>query len=114
MKRGDVVIVDFRLVNPTAGVRPAAVIQNDRDNARMANTIVVQLTTTLHRKLEDTQLLIDAAHPDWNASGLPRPSVVNCSNIYTIRQSHVAKVIGAFGDATMQALEQCLRNAIGT
>ena len=32
--RGDVVIVDFRPTNPAAKVRPALVIQNDRDNTR--------------------------------------------------------------------------------
>jgi mRNA-degrading endonuclease toxin of MazEF toxin-antitoxin module len=61
--RGDVVIVDFRPVHPAAGVRPALVIQNDRDNARMSKTIVAhgglparmfvmnQLAQTLDEKL---------------------------------------------------------------
>src|ERR1043165_4701309 len=90
MARGDLVIVDFRSVNPTAGGRPAPVVQNDRDNARMANTIVVQVTTNTNRSTQDTQILIDSKHPDWTASGLRRPSVVNCSNIYTIEKRDVA------------------------
>jgi Arc/MetJ-type ribon-helix-helix transcriptional regulator len=49
MNRGDLVIVDFRSTALQAGVRPALVVQNDRDIARMGNTIVVQVTT-LHRK----------------------------------------------------------------
>ena len=112
MNRCDIVIVDFRSTMPSAGVRPALVIQNDVDNRRMANTIVVQVTTTLHRSLEKTQLLIDPTHVDWAASGLLRPSVINCSNIYTIRQSDVARVVGALSKVTMQEVDACLRVAL--
>lgn len=86
MTRGDLVIVDFRPTNPAAGVRPALVVQNDRDNVRMRKTIVVQVTTNLSRVTEPTQLLINPTHPDWKRSGLKHPSAVACSNIYTIKQ----------------------------
>lgn len=110
--RGEIVIVDFRTAVPAAGVRPALIVQNDGDNRRMANTIVAQVTTTIHRSLEPTQLLIDASHPDWSASGLLRPSVVNCSSIYTIRQSDIARVVGSLSDSTMKAIEACLKSAL--
>ncbi len=110
--RSDLVIVDFRSVIPSAGVRPALVIQNDKDNARMSNTIVVQVTTTTRRNLQETQILIDEQHPDWNQSGLHRPSVVNCSNIYTIRQQNIAKVIGSLSEATMEDVEKCIKVAL--
>lgn len=110
--RSKLVIVDFRSTNPSAGVRPALVVQNDQDNARMSNTIVVQITTTIRRKVEGTQLLIDQQHPDWQLSGLRRTSVINCSNIYTVRQQHIAKVIGSLSHATMQEVETCLRVAL--
>ena len=80
----------------------------------MSNTIVIQVTTTLRRKLEDTQLLIHPSHSDWIASGLRRPSVINCSNVYTVRQVHVVKVIGSLSDVTMNDVMQCLRNAVGS
>jgi len=35
------------------------VIQNDRDNQRLLNTIVVQITSVTRRALEPTQLLIE-------------------------------------------------------
>lgn len=113
MKRSDVVIVDFRSLNPALGIRPAIVIQNDRDNARMSNTVVVQVTTNLRRNLEDTQLLIDQSHSDWALSGLRHPSVINCSNIYTVRQSHIAKVIGRLSQGTMIELWKCIQRAVG-
>lgn len=113
MKRSDVVIVDFRSLNPAAVVRPAIVVQNDRDNARMSNTIVVQVTTNLRRNLEDTQLFIDNTHADWKLSGLRHPSVINCSNIYTIQQSRIAKIIGQLSQVTMAEVWKCLQHAIG-
>jgi len=94
MNRGDVVTVDFSLHDPADRARPALVVQNDRDNARMAKTIVALITTNVRRAAEDTQYLIDRSHPDFPASGLHRDSAVNCSNLYTIRQSDVSRVIG--------------------
>ena len=113
MNRGDFVIVDFRPMNPRAGVRPALVVQNDRDNARMSNTIVAQVTTNIRRSAQDTQVLIDSAHPDWIASGLRNPSVVNCSNIYTIEHGDVARIIGSLSPATMRQIDQCLKTVLG-
>lgn len=46
--KGDVVIVDFRPLNPAAKVRPAIVVQSDRHNGRPANTIIAQITATSH------------------------------------------------------------------
>lgn len=57
-------------------VRPAVVVQCDRDNARMSNTIAVQVTSNLSRAHEPTQYLIDSTHRDWLGSGLRRPSVI--------------------------------------
>ncbi|MDZ4685738.1 MAG: type II toxin-antitoxin system PemK/MazF family toxin [Planctomycetaceae bacterium] len=113
MTRGELVIVDFRPVNPRAGVRPALVVQNDRDNARMGNTIVAQVTTNISRSHLDTQLLIEPQHPDWLRSGLRHPSAINGSNVYTIEQADVARIIGSLSDATMQQVNECLKTALG-
>lgn len=112
MKRGDLVIVDFRNVNPSAGVRPSVVVQNDRDNARTTKTIVVQVTTNLRRVGLDTQHLIDPNHPDWAKSGLRKPSVVNCSNLATIPQGDILGLIGSLSGATMNAIDDCLKAAL--
>ncbi|HUQ70221.1 MAG TPA: type II toxin-antitoxin system PemK/MazF family toxin [Planctomycetaceae bacterium] len=111
--RGDVVIVDFAATNPQAKIRPALVVQNDRDNARMGNTIVVQITKNVTRSHEPSQCLIGPNHPDWIASGLRFPSVVNCSNIGFIRQPHVVRVIGHLSPATMQQIDDGLKAALG-
>ena len=110
--RGDIVIVDFRPTNPSAKVRPAVVVQNDRDNSRMKNTIIAQITSNIARALEDTQLLIDQAHPDWVASGLRLPSVVNSSNLATVLQTQITHTIGHLSDATMAEIDKCLKAAL--
>jgi mRNA interferase MazF len=112
MIRGDLIIVDFRRSAPSAGVRPALVVQNDRDNARMNNTIVVQVTTTIRRAIEDTQLLIDQNHADWKASGLRHPSVINCCNLYVAAKDDIVKTIGHLSAATMKAIDECLKTAL--
>lgn len=112
MKRGDIVIIDLRPLNPAAKVRPALVVQNDADNARMSNTIVAQITSNLRRKRELTQHLIDASHADWAASGLQHASVVNCSTLYTVEQQNVIRTIGAVSAATMGQIDKCLKAAL--
>jgi len=108
MNRGDIVTVDFSRYDPADKVRPALVLQNDRDNARMAKTIVAFITSNIQRSAEATQYLVSHNHPDFPVSGLRRDSVVNCSNLYTIRQSDVTRVIGRLTQATMQQIDTCV------
>ena len=113
MKRGDVVTVDFSRYDSADKVRPALVLQNDRDNARMAKTIVAFITSNVRRSAESTQYLISPTHPDFPSSGLRRHSSVNCSNLYTVRQSDVSGVIGQLTQATMEQIDTCLKAALG-
>ncbi len=60
INRGDVVIVQFPFASGTGmKVRPALVVQSNRNNGRLANVIVVAITTTTHRSHETTQFLIE-------------------------------------------------------
>ena len=113
MNRGDIVIVDFSVYNPSEKVRPAIVVQNDRDNARMQNTIVALITGNVRRAGELTQFLIDQKHPDFVASGLHKDSVVNCSNLITIRQQDILTIIGKVSGETMDQIDACLKVALG-
>ncbi len=112
MNRGDIVTVDFSRYDPTDKIRPALVVQNDRDNTRMTKTIVALVTTNIGRKCEDTQYLIDGSHSDVSSSGPHRDSAVKCSNLYTIRQSDVSRVIGKLSRETMERIDKCLRAAL--
>ncbi len=113
MKRGDIVVVDFSVYNPGEKIRPALAVQNDRDNARMKNTIVALISGNVRRAGEPTQFLIDQRHPDYSASGLHKDSVVNCSNLITIRQQDVLDTIGNLSRDTMDQIDACLKAALG-
>ncbi len=85
VQRGDVVLVDY----PYSGgggtkLRPALVVQNDRDNRRLLNTIVAQITSVTRRSAEPTQIVIDLATPEGMQSGLRQDSVVNAVNLLTL------------------------------
>ena len=92
VQRGDVVLVDFPFARGGGSkVRPALVIQNDRDNVRLVNTIVAQITGTTHRALETTQVLIDLNTPEGQQSGLRFDSVVNCVNLVTLDKTLILR-----------------------
>src|SRR5260370_34099611 len=93
IKRGDVVLVDW----PFAGgggtkVRPAVVVQNDRDNGRLSNTVVAMITSRTRRAKEDTQLFIDLTTPEGMQTGLLRNSVINCINLFTVEQAAILRL----------------------
>ena len=53
----------------------------------MSRTIATQFTTNLSCAGEDTQLLVDTSHPDWQQSGLRHPSVVLAATTLQLDQS---------------------------
>lgn len=113
VQRSDVVLVDF----PFAGgggskVRPALVIQNDRDNVRLANTIVAQITGTTHRAVEATQVLVDLNTPDGRQSGLRFDSVVNCVNLVTLDKTKVLRHLGNLSNVLMRKVGDALKAAL--
>ena len=84
MNRGDVVLVFYPFASGAGGKRrPGLVVQNDTDNARMAATIVAQITTNLARAGEPSHLLIDASTKEGQRSGLLHDSLVSCNNLIT-------------------------------
>jgi mRNA interferase MazF len=112
--RGDVVLVHFPFASGIGSkVRPALVVQSNQNNARMSNTIVVQITTNLRRAGEATQLLIDPATRGGRPSGLVSPSAVSCENIATISESRIARTIGRLPKDVMQHVDDCLRASLG-
>jgi mRNA interferase MazF len=85
------------------------VVQNDTNNARMANTILVFITTNTSRAAESTQVLIDVQTPEGKASGLKQASVVSCENLLTVVQSDILRTIGHLPDGIMQQVDQALK-----
>ncbi len=110
LRRGDVVIVSFPFASGKGTkVRPALVVQNDRNNGRMTNTILAAITTTTHRNNEPTQLFINVAAPEGRQSGLLKDSIVSCENLATVEQSLVQRTIGSLPAGVMAQVDDCLK-----
>jgi mRNA interferase MazF len=113
MKRGDVVIVEFPYVDGRRGKnRPALIVQNDRDNQRLTNTIVAMISGNIRHAGEPTQLLIDPGTPEGNSSGLHGVSVVKCNNLFTVDQQDILRHVGNLSQQLMQQVDQCLKVAL--
>ena len=114
MKRGDVVVVQFPFVDGTRGKnRPALVVQNDRDNRRLANTVIAMISGNTAHAAEPTQTLIDPRKEEGTVSGLFGPSVVKCGNLFTVAQRDVVRVIGRLSDPLLSQADRALKHAIG-
>ena len=114
VSRGDVVLVDFPFsAGSAAKVRPALVLQNDRDNLRLTNTIVVMITTRTRRALtEPTQLFIDITTIDGKQTGLLMNSAVNCVNLFTLDQQKILRTIGQLPADLMAKVNDCLKESL--
>jgi mRNA interferase MazF len=92
IRQGDVFWID--LDDPTGsepGYRhPHVVIQNDVFNSSRINTVVVcALTANLRRASVPGNVQLDVGE-----AGLPKPSVVNVSQIFTVDKRHLGERVG--------------------
>jgi mRNA interferase MazF len=111
--RGDVVIVHFPFSSGSGKkIRPALVVQNDRNNQRLTNVILAAITTTTHRSNEPTQLLVEVNSPAGQQSGLVNDSVVTCEHLATIDNRLVVRTIGSLPDSMMEQVNDCLRASL--
>lgn len=113
VQRGDVVLVDYPYASGGgAKVRPVLVVQNDRDNQRLTNTIVAQITSVTRRALEPTQLLIEIATTEGQQSGLRQDSVVNCVNLLTLDKTMILRTLGRLPESLLHKVNNCLKAAL--
>jgi mRNA interferase MazF len=114
MNRGDVALVHYPFSSGVGGLqRPALIVQSDGYNQRLANTIIVQITTNLRAAADPCHFLIEAATPEGQRFGLLHDSLISCINIATIDSSRIDRVIGSLTDASMLRIDQCLRTSLG-
>jgi len=112
--RGNVILADLPFTDRSGSkVRPALVVQADRNNARLDDVILAVITrTTTRATTEPTQLLIDIATPDGKASGLLHTSAVKCEHLLTLHNSFIQRVIGHLPDSLMRQIDACLKAAL--
>jgi mRNA interferase MazF len=108
-----VAIVDVPFTD-TAGakVRPAIIVQNDRDNNRLRKTVIVVITGNLKRLGDPSHFLIDPGTPEGASAGIHGPSVASCNNLFTVEQTKIRQVVGHLSDVLKQRLNDCLKAAL--
>jgi mRNA interferase MazF len=89
--------------------RPMVVVQNDAFNrSRLRTVITVVLTTNLRLLEAPGNVLIPA-----KASGLPKDSVANVSQLVTVDRDFLLERAGRLRGQTMKDLENGLRLVLG-
>lgn len=114
LSRGDVVLLDFPFSSGAGSkVRPALVVQNDRDNHRLTNVILAMITSRTDRAgLQPTQLYIDLSTADGARSGLLSNSAVNCVNLFTVDQRRIMRILGSLPPSLTTRVDACLKAAL--
>ena len=114
VNRGDVILTFVENVGDSGGkLRPALVVQSDRNNSRLSETIIAAITSNTSRTHESHQLLVDVSKPDGEPSGLLHSSAVRCERLHSIPQADVRRVIGHLPDFLMHQIDSCLKASLG-
>lgn len=111
VRRGELWWVDFGdpIGSAPAYRRPAAVVSSDRFNrSRIATVIVAAVTSNLKLAQAPGNVALTPAD-----SGLPKPSVVNVTQLLSIGRDVLQTRIGLLGSVKMRALDEGLRLVLG-
>ena len=93
-----------------AGRRPALIVQHDRFNrSAISTTVVAAITSNLRLGGMPGNVRLRRGE-----AGLPRPSVVNVSQLRTIDRTRLGGRVGVLGDARMRDVLRGLALLFGT
>jgi mRNA interferase MazF len=110
--RGDVVLVLFPDSNLiTAKRRPTLVVQADRLQTGLAQTIVAMITSNLSRAGHPSRVAVTRSTPQGSRMGLLSDSVIMTDNLATVLDSECERVIGHCDD--MRPIDAALRVTFG-
>ena len=116
-RKGDVVLVSFPYTTDEGQTqtkrRPAVIISNDYNNARLDDVLLVPLTSNITRaRREQTQVEVAMNSPEGQLGGLRLDSVIDCTVIATIPKTLLVNKIGEFPQEVMERIDQCLMIAM--
>jgi mRNA interferase MazF len=99
--RGAVVLVPFPFTDLSAiKQRPALIVSPDAWNATQSDVVPCAITSQLMAPPAGGDLLISSA--DLPACGLPKPSLVRTTKIFTMHQGLLRRTLGRLPDTTLQ------------
>lgn len=114
VRRGDIILTFVENVGAVGGkLRPALVVQCDKNNSRLNETIIAAITSNTSRVQEPHQLLINVSATHGAASGLLHDSAVRCERLHTVPQSDIRRCIGHLPEILMREVDACLKASLG-
>ena len=112
VSRGDVVLVDYPYSDRTGSkIRPCVVVQHDRNNLWLDDTIVVPISRRT-QTAEPTQLLILKSSKEGKQAGLLSDSSVRCESILSVDLSFVQRRIGTLTSDLLDKVDVCLKESL--
>ena len=107
-KRGDVVLVPFPFTDlSSAKQRPALVVSAEAWNNSQPDVVLIAITSQMGGKGEPGEIVLAAA--DLQSAGLPKPSRVRTTKIFTMHQGLLRRTLGRLPDSTSMAVLAELR-----
>jgi mRNA interferase MazF len=107
--RGSVVLVLFPDSNlRTAKRRPALVVQQDRLQTGLAQTIVAMISSNMARSGHPSRITVRLGSPESRGMGLHTDSVIMTDNLATILDTEIERAIGQCQD--LRLLDDALRH----
>ena len=110
--RGDVVLVLFPDSSLKAAKRrPALVVQADRLNTGIPQTIIAMITSNMARAGHPSRITVRNGTAEAHSSGLRTDSVIATDNLATVLNVAIDRTIGSYPDRG--ALDAALRHTFG-
>ncbi|MSU78037.1 MAG: type II toxin-antitoxin system PemK/MazF family toxin [Gemmataceae bacterium] len=111
--RGDVVLFEHDFSDGSGSkVRPCVIVQNGTRNTHLEGTIVTTINSNVHHASDPTQVFIDIATNDRQATGRRKNSVIKAGKLWTIRQAKILEKIGILPASLQQKLDESLKIAL--
>ncbi len=115
LKRGDIVLVYYPLISTGLSerkLRPALIVQCDKNNLRLNDVILIPLTSKTKEKLEETHTFIPKNSPEGIKAGIRLDSVIKAETILTLPKSFICEKIGHLPSSVIKKVNKCLAFSI--
>ncbi|NDJ15941.1 type II toxin-antitoxin system PemK/MazF family toxin [Myxacorys almedinensis] len=91
-------------------LRPAYCLTDPVGDNR--HVIFALITSRIPMQLLETDVVLDAAHPDFVTSGLRMPSTLRLNHLITLRRSMIQRQLGELSPETHRQLVEKLRSLL--
>ena len=108
IKRGEIYYADLSPIvgSEQGGYRPVLIIQNDVGN-KYAPTVIACVVTSRKTKAD-----LPTHHwikDEWNTSGLPKESMVECEQVRTLDKKRLKDFMGSVSKEVMREIDKGLK-----